>query len=115
MDYVVDAQTGSVIDELPRTPSIAATENAVDGKKEKRDIGVESDAGHKLLKDTKWNVQTYDFGFKDPQVQGKKLPGAEITNPPAPWDPAAVSAHANATAVAEFLRSVVKRNNIDNH
>ena len=115
MDYVVDARTGSVIDELPRTPSIAETVDAVDQKNEKRNIGIESEAGKKLLKDAMWNVQTYDFKFKDPQVQSNKLPGSEITNPPTPWDPAAVSAHANATAVAEFLRNVVKRNNIDNH
>jgi Zn-dependent metalloprotease len=115
MDYVVDAHTGSVIDELPRTPSVAATEGAIDGKKQKRDIGIESDAGKKLLKDTKWNVQTFDFKFRDPQTQEDKLPGVEIANPPSPWNPGAVSAHANATAVAEFLRNVVKRNNIDNH
>lgn len=114
MDYVVDARNGSVIDELPRTPSIAATENAIDGKKAKREIGIDSDAGKKLLKDLKWNVQTYNFKFKDPQIQGRSLPGTEITNPPIPWDPAAVSAHANAAAVAQFLRNVVKRNNIDN-
>ncbi len=115
MDYVVDAQSGSVIAELPRTPSVAATEKAEDGKKQLRDIGIESTAGKKLLKDTTWNVQTYDFDYKDPQVEEKRLPGATITNPPSPWDPGAVSAHANATAVAEFLRNVVKRNNIDNH
>jgi Zn-dependent metalloprotease len=115
MDYVVDAQTGSVIGELPRTPSIAVVDKAVDGKNEKRDIGIESEAGRRLLKDAMWNVQTYDFKFKDPQVQKDKLPGAEIANPPAPWNPAAVSAHANATAVAQFLRDVVKRNSIDNH
>ena len=115
MDYVVDAQSGSVIAELPRTPSVAATEKAEDGKKQLRDIGIESTAGKRLLKDTTWNVQTYDFDYKDPQVEEKRLPGATITNPPSPWDPGAVSAHANATAVAEFLRNVVKRNNIDNH
>ena len=115
MDYVVDAHTGSVIDELPRTPSVAATETAMDGRKQNRNIGIESEASRKILHDTKWNVQTFDFKFKDPQVEESTLPGTEITNPPAPWDPGAVSAHANATAVAEFLQNVVMRNNIDNH
>jgi len=41
------------------------------------------------------------------------LPGNPIKNPPT-FSPAAVSAHANAEAVSKFLRSVVKRNNIDN-
>jgi Zn-dependent metalloprotease len=69
----------------------------------------------KLLYDSQRNVQTFDFNFQDPQLQGTNLPGNELKNPPSPWPPAAVSAHANATAVAEFLRNVVKRNNIDNH
>src|SRR5262249_7098223 len=42
------------------------------------------------------------------------LPGQAILNPPSPWPPAAVSAQANAVAVSQFLRTVLRRNNIDN-
>jgi hypothetical protein len=64
MDYVVEAHAGSVIAELPRTPSVVAIEKAEDAKKQVREIGIESSGGKKLLKDTNWNVQTYDFDYK---------------------------------------------------
>jgi 1-acyl-sn-glycerol-3-phosphate acyltransferase len=42
MDYVVDAHTGKVVVELPRTPSMASVaENAVDGQGKARQIRVE--------------------------------------------------------------------------
>jgi Zn-dependent metalloprotease len=114
MDYVVDARTGAVVAELPRTPSLAAvTQTAKDGKEVSRQVKVESNGTKKTLLDTSLNVQTFDFKFGDPQVDEAKLPGAVIVNPPA-WNPSAISAHANAAAVAEFLRNVVRRNNIDN-
>lgn len=115
MDYVVDARTGSVVAELPRTPSIAANESAEDGLKKDRQITVEADGAKKVLRDGQRNVATFDFRFGDPQAQESRLPGRPIGNPPSPWPPAAVSAHANAEAVAEFLQQVLKRNNIDDH
>ncbi len=88
MDYVVDAQTAKVIAQLPRTPSMASVvEDATDGLKKTRKITIEDSGGKKTLKDA---------------------------NPPAPWHPCAVSAHANAESVADFLRTVLRRNNIDN-
>ncbi len=110
-DYVVDAQTGRVIAELPRTPSMASQVlKAPDARNKVRDIRVETVAGRTILRDTVYNITTYDFGFGDPSVNGSALPGSELS-PVFPQ--AAVSAHANAAAVAKFLREVVKRNNID--
>ena len=115
MDYVVDAHTGALIAELPRTPSFATTQvSAIDGKSVNRRIQVENSGSSQILRDVHANVQTFDFTFRDPQVSESKLPGKSINNPPAPWPPAAVSAHANAAAVAAFLRTVLQRNNIDN-
>ena len=65
------------------------------------------------MKDATFNVQTFDFKFKDPAQQFRLLPGTPIKNPPT-FSPAAISAHANAAVVSTFLRTVLKRNNIDN-
>jgi Zn-dependent metalloprotease len=114
MDYVVDAHSAKVVAELPRTPSMAATViDAVDGLGKNRQVTVETIANKELLKDSTLNVQTFDFKFRDPIVAKQKLPGTAISNPPA-FAPSAVSAHANAEAVATFLRNVLRRNNIDN-
>ncbi|GGA34373.1 M4 family metallopeptidase [Sphingomonas psychrolutea] len=110
-DYVVDAQTARVIAELPRTPSMASqVQQAPDAHNVVRDIRVEAVAGRTILRDTVYNITTYDFGFGDPTVNDSALPGSEVS-PVFPQ--AAVSAHANAAAVASFLREVVQRNNID--
>ncbi len=114
MDYVVDAQSGTLVAELPRTPSMSSvTENAVDGKNQTRNIQVEVNGDTKILRDLSLNVQTFDFKFSDPQTNEGDLPGKPIANPPQ-WAPSAVSAHANAAAVSGFLREVLLRNNIDN-
>ena len=47
-----------------------------------------------------------------PTVDSARLPGGTVVNPP-DWAPAAVSAHANAVAVSDFMRTVLLRNNID--
>jgi Zn-dependent metalloprotease len=118
MDYVIDAHTGALVAELPRTPTMAAANEveAVDGLGKKRRIRIKPGPGGsaKILHDEQLNVQTFDFGFKDPEVLEASLPGKSITNPPNPFKGEAVSAHANASAVATFLREVLKRNNIDN-
>jgi Zn-dependent metalloprotease len=115
MDYVVDADTGKVVAELPRTTCMAATlEQAIDGRKQSRQIRVEITGAKKILHDTSVNVQTFDFGFDDPEVNRDRLPGRAISRPPNPWPPSAVSTHANAVVVAKFLRNILGRNNIDN-
>jgi Zn-dependent metalloprotease len=113
VDYVVDAHDGSVVALLPRTPSMAGEQQtAVDEFGAKRTFQVSADAGRFVLLDAEHNVATYDFRFGDPAVHGDDLPGTAVTSPP-DWTPAAVSAHANAVAVSEFLREVLMRDNID--
>ena len=115
-DYVVDAHSGKLLAELPRTSTMAAvTETAKDGRRANRTIVVERlTGGRRELRDVALNLTTYDFGFKDPSNQPQLLPGVIERNPPSPWPVEAVGAHANAAAVARFLRGVLKRNNIDN-
>ncbi|MDI7863352.1 M4 family metallopeptidase [Rhizobiaceae bacterium n13] len=111
-DYVVDAGTARVISELPRTPTMASEQVVADDARSlKRTITVEKLGARTILKDVAYNIQTFDFGFRDPNANDAALPGDEIETP---CPPAAVSAHANAVEVARFLREVVIRNNIDN-
>jgi Zn-dependent metalloprotease len=113
MDFVVDAHEGTVVRLLPRTPSMAAEEQtAVDSFGVRRTFLVSAAGAGFELHDPTHNVATFDFGFQDPDLGGDRLPGQAIGNPPA-WAPAAVSAHANAITVSDFLRTVLQRNNID--
>jgi Zn-dependent metalloprotease len=109
-DYVIDALTGALVAELPRTPTIAAgTGRGIDELGKTKTFGIEVTGGRPAMRDVKLNIETYDFAYRDPVE--RKLPGKLVA---APWSPAAVSAHTNATLVATFLRRVLKRNNIDN-
>ena len=111
-DYVVDAMSGAVIAELPRTPTLTVREErAPDACGLPRRIRVTEVDGVRRLRDPGLNVETYDFGFRDYRAERVKLPGRLCT---LPWKPAAVSAHANAIEVARFLRQVLRRNGIDN-
>ncbi|TCO43638.1 bacillolysin/neutral peptidase B [Kribbella antiqua] len=113
VDYVVDAHDGQVVTILPRTPSMAAEEaTAVDSFDVSRTFPVSRQGGRLVMFDPTHNIETHDFLFGDPKVDAAKLPGDAVANPPA-WTPAAVSAHANAVAVSEFLRTVLLRDNID--
>jgi Zn-dependent metalloprotease len=114
VDYVVDAHGGQVVAILPRTPSMAAGEEqtAADAFGVERTFLVSRQGESLVLNDPVHNVQTFDFQFADPAVGGDQLPGDGIANPPA-WTPGAVSAHANAVAVSDFLRTVLRRDNID--
>ena len=112
-DYVVDARTGSLVAALPRTPSMAAgTAQGVDELGVTQTFGIDTNGTKQVLRDTALNIETYDFRWSDPKASPKKLPGSIYASPPV-WTSAAVSAHANAAAVASFLRDVLKRNNID--
>jgi Zn-dependent metalloprotease len=116
-DYVVDAMSGAVIAELPRTPTLTVhEERAPDVCDHLRRIRVVTETnGVKRLRDPKLNVETYTFGFRDYRKEREKLPGRPCTaRASEPWKPSAVSAHANAMHVAKYLREVLKRNNIDN-
>jgi Zn-dependent metalloprotease len=113
MDYVVDAHSAKVVTALPRTPTVGMQDSAVDGLGQTRAFEVDKTGNVKTLKGTTLNVQTFDFQFNDPVQKAASLPGKPIKSPPK-FPPSAVSAHANAEAVSMFLRSVLKRNNIDN-
>jgi len=114
VDYVVDAHDATVVAVLPRTPGMAGEQQkAVDSFGDIRAFVASPDGDHLVLFDPDHNVMTYDFRFADPEVHEDQLPGAVIGNPP-DWTPEAVSAHANAVAVSDFLRTVLRRDNIDN-
>lgn len=117
-DFVLDAHTGDVVDELPRTHTMAentAQENAADSLARPRDVRLVRDdvSGAARLHDPDRNVHTHDFEFRDTFLASASLPGRYVQNPPNPWDPAAISAHANAAAVADFLREVLLRDGLD--
>jgi Zn-dependent metalloprotease len=114
VDYVVDAHDGQVVATLPRTPSMTAGEEqtAIDAFGVKRTFLALRQGESLVLIDPVHNVQTFDFQFGDPSVDHDRLPGDITANPPA-WTSGAVSAHANAVAVSDFLRTVLRRDNID--
>jgi Zn-dependent metalloprotease len=106
-DYVIDAITGTLVAELPRTPTVVVGKG-VDELGKKKKFGIEIMSGKRTMRDARLNIETHDFAFRDP-VDGK-LPGVLVDSP---WSPAAVSAHTNAAAVVAFLRDVLMRNNVD--
>jgi Zn-dependent metalloprotease len=112
---VVNASTGGLIAELPRTASAARVEQANDGLGVKRSFTVERNSTTRTLRNAALNISTYAFRFKDPVVRADLLPGTAVKRKPSQaWPPAAVSAHANAEVVGRFLRTVLMRNGIDN-
>jgi Zn-dependent metalloprotease len=114
-DYVVHAQTGKLIAELPRTASAAMIEQAMDALGVRRSFTVERNSTVRTLRNAEMNISTFTFQFRDPSVNADRLPGSAVRRkPPKPWPPAAVSAHANAEVVGRFLREVVMRDGIDN-
>src|SRR5215207_319247 len=118
VDYVIDAHTGDLVAELPRTPNIASeseVEVAKDalGKVQRFRFRLD-EHGVKILRDDQLNVHTHDFEYQDWALNFPRLPGRYVGNPPDPWNAGAVSAHANAGVVARFLLEVLRRNGIDN-
>lgn len=117
VDYVVDAHTGELVATLPRVHTVAwspDTAEALDGLGRKRQVRIERDEnGNRRLHDPDRRVETYDLGFKKWNGLGTRLPGNDVLNPPDPWISAAVSAHANAQEVADFLFNVLQRDGID--
>ena len=111
-DYVVDAHSGELVVELPRSHNIIV--KARDGLKKLRTINCSENEVGNILHDPDLNLHTHDFGLRNVDALVSKLPGDYVANPPEPWDGAAVSAHANAADVLKFLSTVLKRNGIDN-
>lgn len=117
VDYVVDAHTGELVATLPRVYTVSwslDTAEALDGQDRKRELRIERDEnGNRRLHDPERRVETYDLGFKKWNGLGTQLPGNDVLNPPDPWISAAVSAHANAQEVADFLFNVLQRDGLD--
>ena len=121
-DYIVDAHSGDLVAEMPRTQTVQRTGapgsiDVADELGKPRTIGYLKDERGAFLNDPLLNVQTYDFGFRMIVVEKQYnhlLPGDFVAIPPEPWHSGAVSAHANATVVATFYRMVLGRNGPDN-
>jgi Zn-dependent metalloprotease len=111
-DYVIDAHTGELVVELPRSHNVSV--KALDGLKKMRTIECSENSTGIFLHDPELNLHTHDFRFGNVDVLISKLPGEYVENPPQPWDGAAVSAHANAADMLRFLSTVLQRNGIDN-
>ena len=111
-DYVVDAHSGELVAELPRSHNVRV--RARDGLKKMRTINFSKNSKGSFLHDPELNLHTFDFGYGNVDVLVSKLPGRYVANPPKPWNGAAVSAHANAADVLKFLSTVLRRNGVDN-
>jgi Zn-dependent metalloprotease len=122
-DYVVDAHGGELVAALPRSqtiePAVAdppfAEDEAPDGLAVPRRFFCSDVAPFgRCLADPSLNVHTYDFGFRSVDADIAQLPGSYVAlAAPDPWNPAAVSAHANAAEVVSFLLKVLMRQGID--
>ena len=118
-DFVVDAHTGELVNELPRTQTVVdedATDQSADVLGDTREFGIlrNSASNSASMHDRSRNTRTHDFEFRDAFFQQVSLPGRFVSNPPSPWDPSAVSAHSNAQEVVDFLRDVLERDGLDN-
>lgn len=112
-DFVVDAQDGQLVERLPRAG--AATATGLDALNRQRQFETSFDvvtAGQQL-QDATLNIHTQDFAFQDVDANFDNLPGPFVKAPPLPWNPSAVSAHANAELVASFLFRVLGRRGLD--
>jgi Zn-dependent metalloprotease len=117
-DFVVDAHSGELVNELPRTQTMAeidAQQQAPDSLDRTRTVQVLTDnvANTSKMHDRPRNVHTHDFGFGDTILQSNRLPGPYVQSPPEPWDPGGVSAHANSAEVVNFLKQVLLRDGLD--
>jgi Zn-dependent metalloprotease len=110
-NFVVDAHSGEIVRQVPRSACVTAT--VVDENGTPRTIEFRAvDAARSELHDEQYNVHTYNFNFGDAAFQKGKLPGEYVTNPPE-WMAPAVSAHANAGEVARYVRDVLRRDGLN--
>ena len=116
-DFVIDVRMLMAIPcgtHLPRGCAATATRPA-HAMNQQRQFETSFDvvtAGQQM-QDTTHNIQTHDFAFQDVGASFTNLPGIYVTAPPLPWNQAAVSAHANAAVVANFLLAVLGRHGLD--
>ncbi len=110
-DYFIDAHSNQLITALPRM----CAANGVDSLNRPRQFETSFDvvtAGQELRNES-LNITTRDFLFRDIGRSTANLPGDSVVAPPLPWNPAAVSAHANAEEVARFFVQVLNRRGPD--
>lgn len=110
-DYFIDAHSNQLIAALPRM----CAANGVDSLNRPRQFETSFDvvtAGQELRNES-LNITTRDFSFQDIGRNTANLPGDNIVAPPLPWNPAAVSAHANAEEIARFFLQVLNRRGPD--
>jgi Zn-dependent metalloprotease len=70
-DYVIDALTGALVAELPRTPSMAsANDTAIDELGTSQRFVIDVTAKKKTMRNAVLNIETFDFRFRDPEVLG---------------------------------------------
>lgn len=110
-DYLVDAHTSQIIAVLARM----CAANGVDSLNRQRQFETSFDVvtSGQELRNATLNIITRDFSFQDIGRSTVNLPGANVVAPPLPWNPAAVSAHANAEEVARFFLQVLGRRGPD--
>lgn len=114
-NYAVDAHDGDLVARISRIAGAESVEvEAADELQTPRTIRVSLNppGPAQRLYDPVANVHTYDHDYRDWQLQQSGLRSQYCQSPPVA--PAAVSAHANATVVAEFLRNALRRRGVDN-
>jgi len=112
-DFVIDAQDGQLVDKLPRAGSATATGLDALNRQRQFETSFEVVTAGQQLQDATLNIHTQDFAFQDVDANFDNLPGPYVKAPPLPWNPSAVSAHANAELVALFLFRVLGRRGLD--
>jgi len=116
-DFVIDAQNGELVDELPRASTIVedSVALAVDSLGKQREIAILTDdaTNSMWLHDRRRNIHTHDFRFADALLRRQDLPGDLIGGNIESFEQAAVSAHANAMQVVDFLRDTLQRDGLD--
>ena len=116
-NFFVDAHNGEIVARLPRAADASAPQvtqvSALDELNMPRTITVSPQNGAPTkMYDPQLNIHTFDHKFADAAPSMLPVP-SYCYNPPV-WDRGAVSAHANAAVVCDFLRSVLKRRGVDN-
>jgi hypothetical protein len=79
-NYVIDALTGALVAELPRTPTIAVgTGKGLDELGKMKTFGIEFTRGKRAMRNARLNIETQDFGFRVPVDWS--LPGKLVRHP----------------------------------
>lgn len=113
-DFLVDANDGSIVARFPGV--LTVDESAPDALGATRNFRADvptNAPGTEALYDRTLNVGTYDFSNQAILTNRTSLPGVLVANPPSPWNPVGVSAHANASEVITFLNEILRRRGID--